>query len=262
MNDCTIDIDDVSSSSGSSSFDESDDDDEGGVFFGKHSEAESRFLANVSRTPPLQSPSPPSKGSRRQSRLVSRLRKDSTEFHRRKTMLLAPPAIVDDEQQEEHSMRERYQREISVLQISPSVLTSVHHTPPTSPSRSLCATLEQLHVAAFPVQDASDESDSASSEDLSDCLTDSSNADSDKENVRIEESPVPSRRRVEEDRSTGTTGIIAHSGEMSCHFTVCTGEQDDFAEGEYNSGFPSYSGSALTHSAWSGHGWPPPERLL
>lgn len=239
MNDITIDIDDVSSS-GLSSSDDSDDDD-GGVFFGKHSEAESRFLANISRTTSPRPPSPPSKGSRRQSRLVSRLRKDSTEFHRRKTILAAPPRDDDGEQQEEHSMQERYQREISVMQISPSALASPRKSSPVSPSRSLCSILDHLHVAGSSTQDASSESGSSSTDDFSDCSVDSSdaNADSDKENVQCPDSPTARSRTTDDIQLNGTSGCTSNYAGGATNHSVCIGQQGDFEEGEHISIYPS-----------------------
>lgn len=233
INDCTIDIDDVSSSDFCSSDDSEDDD--GGVFFGKHSEAESRFLANVSRPTPLTSPSPPSKGSRRQSRLVSRLRKDSTEFSRRKTMLHLPVSVEEDEEQEEQDMQERYQRDISVTQISPSVLGTGHTRSPRSPSRSMCTAINHLGFGGSPSQDANSESDSSSTVDSTDYSVDSSNAnaDSDKENVQCAESPVPERELGEETRMLGTSGSIAQPGEVITEYSVCMSQHEDFAEGEY-----------------------------
>lgn len=233
IHDFTIDIDDMSSCTSSS--DDSDDDEDGGVFFGKHSEAESRFLANVSRTTPRPSPSPPSKRNRRQSRLVSRLRKDSTEFHRRKTILHLPVPVDEDDQQEEDDMQERYQREISVLQISPSVLASARKPSLISPSRSLCTILDQLHVTGSPLPDASSEGDSSSTIDFSDCSIEGSNrnADSDKENLQCPESPLQRRRAMDEMLSTGTTGSTSHCGEeVTTDYSVCMSQDDHFAEGE------------------------------
>lgn len=255
MNDITVDIDDISSS-GLSSSDDSDDDD-GGVFFGKHSEAESRFLANISRTAPPRSPSPPSKRSRRQSRLVSRLRKDSTEFHRRKTVLLAPPVEEDGEQQGEQSMQERYQREISILQISPSVLASARKSSPISPSRSLCTILDHLHVSGSRSQDAGSESGSSSTDDFSDCSVDSSdgNADSDKENVQCPDSPITRSRTTDDMQLNGTSGCTSNVTEEISNHSVCIGQQDDFEEGEHISIQPSCLVLICSFSTGTRHGW-------
>lgn len=231
--DHTIELNDSSSSCSSSAEGESDDEDEG-VFFGKHSEAESRFLAKVSNVSPVASPSPPSRGSRRQSRLVSRIRRDSTEFHRRNTMLFTQPAIDDDEdddQQGEDSMQERYQREISVLRISPSVLASTHKEPPVSPSRTLCGFLDHLHVSTSPSHDDSKDSDTSSNLDCSTDTMETTNTDSDKEN-----SHIPNRESLvisseEEVGQRGTTGSTAHSGNLSTEFSFSRATREDFAEG-------------------------------
>lgn len=147
---------------------------EEGVFFGSHTDAESRFLAKLSGTSPAcsaaSSPCTP-KANRRQSRLVARLRKDSTEFHRRKTMIFPIPEAHDEGLDRSHarpppsmdrSLQDRYQQEISVLQISPSAFAS----PTCQPSENcafqpqLADTFAGLQIGHSPVEH--DDSDSES----------------------------------------------------------------------------------------------------
>jgi hypothetical protein len=138
--DRTLDLGDSSESSS--------DEEEGGIFFGTHTDAEALFLAKLSAESSSGQPStPPHK--RRQSRLVSMIRRDSTEFNRRKTMVF--PILGEEEEEKERSsddrIQERYQREVSLLQISPSAFTSDFQTSPGPSRNPLLNAFASMHIA-------------------------------------------------------------------------------------------------------------------
>jgi hypothetical protein len=168
------------------SSDSSSDEEEGGIFFGTHTDAESLYLAKLSAASPPRQSTPPSH-KRRQSRLVSMIRRDSTEFNRRKTMVF-PILELGDEEEKERSwddrIQERYQQEISLLQISPSAFASERPTSPGASRNPLLNAFASMHIAPSPTLKQSDEvSDSDSSE--SDISSESGHSESDKENVEV-----------------------------------------------------------------------------
>lgn len=183
-------IDDVNDSDSSS-------EDEAGIFFGQHTDAESRFLAKLSgsSTP---SPSTP-KCKRRQSRLVSRLRRDSTEFHRRKTMVFPIHGRSEDEEDQENNeeekdeprmsdrkMKERYQQEVLVSQISSSALAFDRSPLPgsmASPARMSYAFLGMCRASSPSMKQQPQSSGSSDTSSESDELSESGRSGSDKENV-------------------------------------------------------------------------------
>lgn len=185
--DCTVNYDDATSSCSS------DDSEEEGVFLGTRTDAESRFLAQLSK--PSETPSPPkavTKCRRRQSRLVSRLRKDSTEFHRRATMVF-PIAEHQDEDDDgddrllDGMMQERYQREVSVLQISPSVLASARKHSPRRSLSLLCSSYDSLQCSDTDSSDGDDSSELSTISTTTEQSVDVTHPDSDKENERVPE---------------------------------------------------------------------------
>lgn len=175
--DRTIDVGDSSESSS--------DEEEGGIFFGTHTDAESLFLAKLSAGSPPHQPSTPLY-KRRQSRLVSMIRRDSTEFNRRKTTIF-PISEQGEEEKERCSddrIQERYQREVSLLQISPSAFTSEVQTSPGPSRNPLLNAFASMHIAASPrLKEADEVSEGDYSE--SEVMSESGHSDSDKENVEL-----------------------------------------------------------------------------
>jgi hypothetical protein len=181
---------------------DSSSDDDAGIFFGQRTDAESCFLAKLSgSSTPSPSPSPSTPNcKRRQSRLVSRLRRDSTEFHRRKTMLFPMPVhdhAVDNEDEEEENdesrmtdrkMKERYQQEVSPSQVSPSALASTASpgfASLVSPTR-LQNAFSGLCIAPSPTyKTPNQESEASDASSESDGSSDSGQSESDKENAGI-----------------------------------------------------------------------------
>jgi hypothetical protein len=185
---------------------DSSSDEEGGIFFGQHTEAESRFLAKLSGVSP--SPSPPKpKCKRRQSRLVSRLRRDSTEFHRRNTMVFPIQKFDEEDNEEENDLsrmedskiQERYQQEVSLLQISPSAFRSPHSSFVTSRRMDKASTARRLTPSPTKFQQPEPEASDSSSE--SDAALDSGNEESDKENSFMPGEVAGESEGIEEEAS-------------------------------------------------------------
>ena len=214
--DRTLDLGDSSESSS--------DEEEGGIFFGTHTDAESLFLAKLSaETSSSQPATPPHR--RRQSRLVSMIRRDSTEFNRRKTMVF--PILGEEEEEKERSsddrIQERYQREVSVLQISPSAFTTEFHTSPGPSRNPLLNAFASMHIAPSPRFKQSDEvSESDSSE--SEKMSENGHSDSDKENIEVP--PGSENGELAEEDFLGPLGIDVTRGmkELAVDFDIATGE--------------------------------------
>ena len=215
-NDRTLDLGDSSESSS--------DDEEGGIFFGTHTDAESLFLAKLSAESTSGQPStPPHK--RRQSRLVSMIRRDSTEFNRRKTMVF--PILGEEEEEKERSsddrIQERYQREVSLLQISPSAFTTETQTSPGPSRNPLLNAFASMHIASSLRFKQSDEvSETGSSE--SEMISESGHSDSDKENIEVP--PGSENGELAEEDFLGPLGIDVTRGmkELAVDFDIATGE--------------------------------------
>jgi hypothetical protein len=200
------------------------DEEEGGIFFGTHTDAESLFLAKLSAGSPSGQPAtPPHK--RRQSRLVSMIRRDSTEFNRRKTMVF--PILGEEEEEKERSsddrIQERYQREVSLLQISPSAFTSELQTSPGPSRNPLLNAFASMHIAPSPRFKQSDEvSESGSSE--SEISSESGHSDSDKENIEVP--PGSENGEVAEEDFLDSLGLDVTRGMRfsAVDFHIATGE--------------------------------------
>jgi hypothetical protein len=185
---------------------DSSSDEEDGIFFGQHTDAESRFLAKLSGV--SSSPSPPKpKYKRRQSRLVSRLRRDSTEFHRRNTMVFPIRKIDEEDNEEENDLsrmedskiQERYQQEVSLLQISPSAFMSPHSSFVTSRRTDKASNARRLTPSPTKIQQPEPEASDSSSE--SDVGSDSGNSESDKENSFMPGEVAGESEGIEEEAS-------------------------------------------------------------
>ena len=188
---------------------------EGGIFFGSHTDAESRFLAKLSGQPSEPSP-PPQK--RRQSRLVSMLRRDSTEFNRRKTMVYPLPEMEEEEKERssDDRIQDRYQQEISLLQLSPSAL---RQTSPEASRNPLLNAFASMHLAPSTTVKPTDEV----SESDSDISSDSGHSESDKENMEV---PVEdSGEQVEEQHPD----LL----ELSVTRGMRDSVEDEFTNGEF-----------------------------
>jgi hypothetical protein len=215
--DRTFDLGDSSESSSS-------DEEEGGIFFGTHTDAEALFLAKLSAESSSGQPStPPHK--RRQSRLVSMIRRDSTEFNRRKTMVF--PILGEEEEEKERSsddrIQERYQREVSLLQISPSAFTSDFQTSPGPSRNPLLNAFASMHIAPsarFKQPDEVSESGTTESE----IMSESGNSDSDKENVEVP--PGSENGDLAEEDFLDLSGMDVTRGlrDSAVDFDIATGE--------------------------------------
>jgi hypothetical protein len=214
--DNTLDLDDSSESSS--------DEEEGGIFFGTHTDAEALFLAKLSAESSSGQPStPPHK--RRQSRLVSMIRRDSTEFNRRKTMVF--PILGEEEEEKERSsddrIQERYQREVSLLQISPSAFTSEFQTSPGPSRNPLLNAFASMHIAPSPRFKQPDEvSESGTTE--SEVSSESGHSDSDKENVEVP--PGSENGDLAEEDFLDHSGMDVTRGlrDSAVDFDIATGE--------------------------------------
>jgi hypothetical protein len=214
--DRTLDLGDSSESSS--------DEEEGGIFFGTHTDAEALFLAKLSAESSSGQPStPPHK--RRQSRLVSMIRRDSTEFNRRKTMVF--PILGEEEEEKERSsddrIQERYQREVSLLQISPSAFTSDFQTSPGPSRNPLLNAFASMHIAPSPRFKQPDEvSESGTTE--SEVSSESGHSDSDKENVEVPPGSENGELAEEDFLDPSGMDVIRGIRDSAVDFDIATGE--------------------------------------
>jgi hypothetical protein len=198
-------------------FDDGSDDsseEEGGIFFGTHTDAESRFLAKLSGRP--SDPSPQSQ-KRRQSRLVSMLRRDSTEFNRRKTMVYPVMEEEENARSSDDRIQDRYQQEISLLRISPSAFRPDLQTSPEATRNPLLNAFASMHLApSTTLKDEVSESDS-------DVSSESGHSESDKENMEV---PAENNAEVEEQHPDMLGLDITRGMQVSP-------EEDEFTKGTF-----------------------------
>ena len=93
----------------------------------------------------------------------------------------------DGEEEKERSsddmIQERYQREVSLLQISPSAFTSESQVSPGASRNPLLNAFASMHIAPSPLKQSDELSDSDSTE--SEVSSESGHSDSDKENIEV-----------------------------------------------------------------------------
>ena len=93
----------------------------------------------------------------------------------------------DGEEEKERSsddmIQERYQREVSLLQISPSAFTSESQVSPGASRNPLLNAFASMHIAPSPLKQSDELSDSDSTE--SEASSESGHSDSDKENMEV-----------------------------------------------------------------------------
>jgi hypothetical protein len=129
------------------------------------------------------------------------IRRDSTEFHRRKTMVFPLPEDQDVEEEKsrssDDSIQDRYHQEISLLNISPSTFaTDLQFSPVASqnPMLNAFASMHALPSSRLKETDEVSESDSTES----DMSSENGHTESDKENMEL---PGPeSDQQAEEDQ--------------------------------------------------------------
>lgn len=137
------------------------------------------------------------------------------------------PVLGEEEEEKERSsddrIQERYQREVSVLQISPSAFATEFRTSPGPSRNPLLNAFASMHIAPSPRFKQSDEvSESDSSE--SEKMSENGHSDSDKENIEVP--PGSENGELAEEDFLGTLGIDVTRGmkDLAVDFDIATGE--------------------------------------
>ena len=137
------------------------------------------------------------------------------------------PILGEEEEEKERSsddrIQERYQREVSLLQISPSAFTTETQTSPGPSRNPLLNAFASMHIASSPRFKQSDEvSETGSSE--SEMISESGHSDSDKENVEVP--PGSENGELAEEDFLDPLGVDVTRGmrESALDFDIATGE--------------------------------------